>query len=100
MLDVSEAAVRFCHNRTFEDFCADRMLEFATRQAMEILGEAAAKVSEETRSQLAGVAWYQIVGLRHRLAHAYFDIDLAIIWDAVKTDLPALIPLLRAALNR
>ena len=58
---------------------------------IEILGEAAYQVTPDTRGQAPRIPWDDIIGMRHRLVHAYFDIDLDILWKTAKEDLPPLI---------
>ncbi len=64
------------------------MLVLALVKAIEIIGEAASQVSEETRAQLPGLPWADMIAMRHRLVHAYFDINLDILWQTVQQDLP------------
>lgn len=56
-------------------------------KVIEIIGEAAFQVSGDTRRQLQGIPWDDIVGMRHRLVHAYFDINLDVLWKTVEEDL-------------
>ena len=72
------------------------MLVFAIVRALEIIGEAASKISEETRSAHGAIPWKAIIGMRNRLVHAYFDIDVRIVWVAVTEELPALLSQLKA----
>jgi uncharacterized protein with HEPN domain len=65
---------------------------------IEIIGEAPYQVSDITRKQLPGVPWDDIIGMRHRMVHAYSDINLDILWRTVQDDLPALIAGLEASL--
>ncbi len=58
---------------------------------MEIVGEAASRVGAETREAHPSFPWREIVGMRNRLVHAYFEIDLRLVWDTVRNDLPPLI---------
>ena len=58
---------------------------------IEILGEAAYQVTPDTRDQTPGVPWDDMIAMRHRLVHAYFDIDLDILWKTAQDDLPRLI---------
>ena len=67
--------------RTGRVLDTDRMLLFALVRAIEIIGEAASKVTLETRAAVPEVPWLQIVAMRNRLAHAYFDIDRNILWQ-------------------
>jgi uncharacterized protein with HEPN domain len=57
---------------------------------LEIIGEASRALSSEFRAQQPDLPWNQIIGLRNRLIHAYFDINLGIIWDIVQADIPPL----------
>ncbi len=74
MNKAAEDAMRLIADRTRADLDSDRMLLFALVRAVEIIGEAASKVSEETRSAHAEIPW-KVIGMRNRLVHAYFDID-------------------------
>lgn len=68
-------------------------------RAVEIIGEAARLVSSKTRSTHPEVPWRQLVGLRHKVAHDYHGVDLAIVWEVVTAELPLLIESLAAILN-
>ena len=73
-----------------EDLDRDEMLLFALVRAVEVLGEAASKVSLEARAEVPAVRWAAVVGMRNRLIHAYFDVDRDILWATVSDDLPGL----------
>lgn len=75
------------------------MLLFAVVRAIEVLGEAAGKVSQETRSIGVDVPWSSIVSMRNRLIHGYFDIDTEIVWKTMTNEIPALLPALKALLD-
>lgn len=75
MADACDAAARFLQGRRRPDLDSDTMLRFALVQAVSIVGEAASKVSPDTRDVLPEVPWTSMVGIRNRPAHAYFDID-------------------------
>lgn len=72
------------------------MLQFALIRALEIVGEAASGLTAETRSTHPEIPWVSIVGMRNRLIHGYFDVDLAILWRAVTDHLPPLLVGLQA----
>lgn len=91
MLDAAREARQFVAGRTRDELATDTMLLRATVKAIEIVGEAASKVTANTRKALAEVPWIDIVGMRHRLIHTYFEIDLDIVWATVQVDLPPLI---------
>ncbi|AFL73997.1 HepT-like ribonuclease domain-containing protein [Thiocystis violascens] len=74
-IEAAEEARRFVAGRQRSELDTDRMLLFALVRAVEIIGEAASQVSDETRSVAWGIPWKAIVGMRNRLIHAYFDVD-------------------------
>jgi uncharacterized protein with HEPN domain len=78
----------------------DKMLLFAVARAIEIVGEAASKITPVGRALMPALPWKSMVGMRNRLAHAYFDIDAAIVWKTVSEELPSLLSQLRAAEQR
>lgn len=90
MLEAIEDASSFISGRARADLDSDKMLRFALVRCVEIVGEAAARLNEETRSSTPGIPWAAIVGMRNRLVHAYFDVDTEIVWKTVTSELPAL----------
>ena len=96
MIESAEAALRFVVGRTRPDLDADQMLLFAVVRAVEILGEAAGKVSLETQAAHGDIPWPAIIGMRNRLVHAYFNINLDVVWTAATKEIPALLPRLQA----
>lgn len=99
MLEAARDALAFVEGRSREDIAADRMLLRSLERELEIIGEAASKVSAEFRSAHPEMPWADMMGMRNRLIHAYFDISLSIVWSTVREDLPALIAQLEGALN-
>ena len=67
------------------------MLTLALLKSLEIIGEAANGVSSVTQNRYPGIPWRDIIGMRNRLVHVYFDVDLDLVWDTIRTDLPPLI---------
>ena len=94
MLDAAHEAILFAKGRTRQNLDEDRMLVLALIKAIEIVGEAAYQVSDTTRRQTPDIPWEDIIGMRHRLVHAYFDINLDILWRTVQDDILSLIALL------
>lgn len=88
-MDAAREAEGFVRGKQREDLDSDRLLVLGLMKAVEIIGEAAYQISPSTRSQLPGIPWEDIIGMRHRLVHAYFDIDLDILWHTVQDDLPS-----------
>lgn len=95
ILDAAEAVVRFLVGRSRADLDSDQMLSFALVRAIEVVGEAASRISPETRASLPAVPWAAIVAMRNRLIHAYFDVDADILWRTATEELPELAMLLR-----
>jgi uncharacterized protein with HEPN domain len=60
-------------------------------KSIEIIGEAASKVTDTFKTKNSNIPWNDIINMRNRLIHAYFDVNLDIVWQTVKTDLPDLI---------
>jgi uncharacterized protein with HEPN domain len=99
MLDAARESIAFARGRTRMDLDADRMLVLALVKAIEIIGEAAHRISPVTRGDFPMIPWDIIVGMRHRLVHGYFDINLDILWKTVQEDMPMLVALLRKMLG-
>ena len=99
MIEAAEQALAFVAGRERSALDSDDMLRLALTRAVEIVGEAASQVSGEGRAELADVPRAQIVGMRNRLVHAYFDVNRNILWDTVQLALPPLIVRLRAAVD-
>lgn len=79
MIDAADAVAQFVAGRSRDDLDRDRMLLFALVHAIEILGEAANKISSDTRAAAPQVPWGAIVAMRNRLIHGYFDINATIV---------------------
>jgi len=91
MLDAARKAVSLAAGKLPVDIKADEVTQLALARLLEILGEAAGKVSAPCKDAHPELPWAAMGGLRNRLAHAYFDIDLDVLLDIVAKDLPALI---------
>ena len=91
MLVAARDAVVFADGLSFSEFARDQRTQLAILKSVEIVGEAASRVSAETWEAHPAIPWREIVGMRNRLVHAYFEIDLRLVWDTVRNDLPPLI---------
>ncbi len=89
MIDAINKAVGFAEGRTRLDLEKDEMLALSLVRLLEIIGEAANNLSKGFRSEHPGIPWRSIVGIRNRLIHGYFDVDLDIVWDTIREDLPS-----------
>jgi uncharacterized protein with HEPN domain len=95
MIEAGESVQRFISDRRRSDFESDQMLLFAVVRAIEVLGEAASKISEDVRSASPEIPWSAITDMRNRLIHGYFDIDVDIVWNTATIEIPALLSDLR-----
>lgn len=92
--DMREAArdcLQFVAGATYEEFCNNRMMHSAVERRLEILGEAAGRVSETFQTAHSSVPWKDIKGIRLVLAHRYGDVNLHELWQSVQRDLPDLL---------
>ena len=76
--------------RSRDDFNKDEMLQVWIVRHLQVIGEAASRVTGETRERFPEIPWNKMIGMRHVLAHGYFDIDLDIVWSVLINDLEPL----------
>ncbi|MCJ7621104.1 MAG: DUF86 domain-containing protein [Anaerolineae bacterium] len=88
--DAIERIERHLKGISRAEFFGSELLQDALVRQLEIMGEAAGHVSQQARGMHPEIPWSQIVGMRNRLVHAYFQVDLAIVWEIVQVDLPPL----------
>jgi uncharacterized protein with HEPN domain len=91
MIEAARKAIEFCHGRSREDLDSDELLRLALTKLVEIVGEAAKQVGEESRNRYPRVRWAEAARMRDRLVHHYFDINVDVLWATVTQDLPALL---------
>jgi uncharacterized protein with HEPN domain len=89
--DAAREAIAFAKNRTRADLDIDRKLNLSLVRLLEIIGEAARGISQEFRDSYPALPWKTMIGMRDRLIHAYFDVNLDVVWQTVTEDLPTLI---------
>jgi uncharacterized protein with HEPN domain len=91
MLDAAQEAVRFLDSVNGENIENNRLVSHAIVRLIEVVGEAAAQLSKEYKNSHQELPWEQMIGMRNRIVHAYFDIDYSLVESTVKSDFPALI---------
>jgi uncharacterized protein with HEPN domain len=91
MLDAALEIQQYVQSATREDLNRDPKLVHSLVRLFEIIGEAANQISDELREETSDIPWFIIIGMRNRLIHAYFSIDLNVVWSTSKTDIPLLI---------
>ena len=91
MLDAAKAIREFIASRSYQDYLIDRMLRGAVERYLEIIGEAAGKISRPFRDAHPEIPWQKIIGQRHVLIHDYGDIEHELIWSVAANHIPDLI---------
>ncbi len=91
ILDSAHEAVAFTKGHRRADLDTDRKLNLSLVRLLEIIGEAARGTSVEFRQEHPDLPWKSMIGMRDRLIHGYFDINLEVVWKTVTEDLPPLI---------
>lgn len=90
IIDAIKKAEIFVEGMSFPDFEQDIKTQFAVIRSIEIIGEAAKKISDEIKTQFPRTPWKEICGIRDKLIHDYFGVDIDVIWQTLMQDLPTL----------
>ena len=99
MVEAAREATGLTAGRSREDLDEERLLQLGLVRLVEIVGEAAGRVSPETQAMAPHLPWPMMVSMRNRLIHDYFTVDLDVVWDTVTLDLPELIPQLERLID-
>jgi uncharacterized protein with HEPN domain len=94
MLIAARRALRYTTRTSRQDFDRDEQQQDAVMRMIQIVGEAATKISPEFRESHPMIPWREVIGMRHRLVHDYFHIDIDRVWEVIDGDLPKLISII------
>src|SRR5687768_7123071 len=100
IVDAMDKAELLLEPVSYEQFEADFRINFAVVRALEIIGEAAKHLPQPFRDQYPAIPWKKMAGMRDRIIHGYDKVNLRIVWDTVKQDIPTLKPLLQQILDK
>jgi uncharacterized protein with HEPN domain len=99
ILDAMDKAEIFLEGVTYDQFEAESQINFAVVRALEIVGEATKRLPMSLREQYPGIPWKVMAGMRDRIIHGYDTVDLEIVWDVVKQDIPTIKPQIQQILT-
>lgn len=99
MLTSAQLAMGYIASKSKDDFLSDSLLQDAVNRRIEIVGEAANRVSAEARAQIPELTWQQIVGMRNIIIHQYDAVDLDLVWETVQAYFPVLAGILEGILE-
>lgn len=92
IIEAMDDAINFVKDMKYDDFVKDRKTIYAVIRAIEIVGEAAKKIPESVRKCYPKISWKEMTGMRDKLIHEYFGVDLRRVWKTVQKDIPNLKP--------
>ena len=95
ILDSIKDIESFIENMDFEDFSKDKKTINAVIRSIEVIGEAAKNIPKPIRDKYPQVPWKKMAGMRDKMIHEYFGVDIEILWKTVKEDIPSLKPLMK-----
>ena len=90
ILEAVKKIAKFIANSDFDDFKQNELAQSAVIRELGVIGEAAKELSEDFKKKHADIPWKKIVGMRDKLIHDYFEIDVEAVWKTTKEDLPDL----------
>ncbi|MFH1261873.1 MAG: HepT-like ribonuclease domain-containing protein [Pseudomonadota bacterium] len=91
MLDMATKAIDLVSGKTRKDFDRDEPLRLALTYLVQVVGEAARRVSSKTVKEHPEIPWKAIVGMRHKVVHNYMGVDEDVLWDTVTHELLPLV---------
>jgi uncharacterized protein with HEPN domain len=90
ILEAISEIEKYIHQISFDEFSRNTMIHSASIRQLEIIGEAANRITDDLRNTNDSIDWRDIIGLRNILIHDYFGVDLLVVWEIIKNDMPKL----------
>ena len=99
IISAMNEALRFVDNMSYVEFTQDSKTGFAVVRALEIIGEAVKSIPENARDKYPEIPWKGMAGMRDKVIHGYFGVDMKVVWDTVKKRIPDIKPLFEKMLK-
>ncbi|MCP8313124.1 MAG: DUF86 domain-containing protein [archaeon] len=99
ILDSINDIESFTENMNFEDFAKDRKTINAVIRSIEVIGEATKKIPKSIKDRHPSIPWKKMAGMRDKMIHEYFGVDIRILWETIKEDIPPIKPLIQELLK-
>ena len=99
ILDALRKSRAFAAGMSMNQFSEDEKTVFAVIRALEVVGEASKQIPHHVRRRHQEVPWRQMAGMRDKLIHHYFGVDLAVLWKTIQEDVPALLPIIQNVIS-
>ncbi len=99
ILETVQDVAEFVAGMSFEDFRNDKKTIYAVIRGIEVIGEAAKKIPESIKDRYSAIPWRDMAGMRDKLIHEYFGVDVEVLWKTVEQDLPPLRALISEAME-
>ena len=99
IVDATSKGMRFVEDMKYEDVIHDDKTVFAVIRAIEVIGEAAKNIPDDVKDKYPEIPWREMAGMRNKLIHAYFGVDIKRVWKAIKEEIPPLKPVFEQMLK-